>query len=144
MAYPGGIKFIELEEVDYGKLDLFHKLKFDQEDKRALITDIWMFRDCHLNREERSDTERYEVLDSGETVRGWAMYDVKHREVFDNERAVVIGRTGPESSPERQEYHILVVRQKAGSKTENEYERVGIGRVQVEYLSRRESGVRVI
>ncbi|CAI6088942.1 unnamed protein product [Clonostachys chloroleuca] len=68
MAYPGGIKFIEFEEVDCGKLDVFEKLKFDQEDKRALITDIWTFRDCHLNREERSDTGRYEVLDSGETL----------------------------------------------------------------------------
>ncbi|EXA30568.1 hypothetical protein FOVG_18055 [Fusarium oxysporum f. sp. pisi HDV247] len=144
MAYPGGIKFIEFDEVDYSRLDLFNKLKFDQEDERALITDIWTFRDCHLNREERADTGPYEVLDSGETVRGWAMYDVKHGEGFDNERAVVIGRTGYETSPERQEYHILVVRLKAGSKAENEYERVGIGRVQMGYLSWRQSDIRVI
>ncbi|EWZ28892.1 hypothetical protein FOZG_17449 [Fusarium oxysporum Fo47] len=144
MAYPGGIKFIEFEEVDYGELDLFYKLKFDQEDKRALITDIWAFRDCYLNRKERSDNRRYEVLDSGETVRGWVVYDVKHGEDFHNERAVVIGRTCHETSPERQEYYILVVRLKAGSKAENEYERVGIGRVQVEYLSWRQSDVRVI
>ncbi|RKK27411.1 hypothetical protein BFJ66_g16668 [Fusarium oxysporum f. sp. cepae] len=144
MAYPGGIKFIEFEEVGYGKLELFDKLKFDQEDKRALITDIWTFRDCHLNRKERSDTGRYEVLDSGEKVRGWAMYDVKHGEGFDNERAVVIGRTSPEWRTERQEYYILVVRRKAGSKADNEYERVGLGRVQVGYLSRRQSGVRVM
>ncbi|SCO54819.1 uncharacterized protein FFNC_15668 [Fusarium fujikuroi] len=32
VAYPGGIKFIDLEEVDYGKLYLFNKLELDQED----------------------------------------------------------------------------------------------------------------
>ncbi|KAM0362832.1 hypothetical protein ACHAO7_011169 [Fusarium culmorum] len=144
MAYPGGIKFIELEDVGYGMMDLYDKLKFDQDDSRALITDLWTFRDCRLNRKERSDTGRYEVLDSDETVRGWAMYDVKHGQDFDNERAVIIGRTDPGNSPEIREYHILVVGWKAGSKADSEYERVGIGRVQVEYLSWRQSNVRVI
>jgi hypothetical protein len=144
MAYPGGIKFIKYEEIDYGELDLSDKLKFDQTDDRALITDIWTFRDCHLNRKKRSDTGRYDVLDSGEIVRGWAMYDIKHGEDFHNEWAVVIGRTNPKWRSERQEYYVLVVRRKAGSKADNEYERVGLGRVQVEYLSWRQSGVRVI
>jgi hypothetical protein len=71
------------------------------------------------------------------------MYDVKHGQDFDNQRAVVIGRTGPEDNPERQEYHILVVGWKAGSKADNEYERVGVGRVQVGYLSWLQSDVRV-
>lgn len=144
MAYPGGIKFIEFDDVDYGKLYLYDNLKFGQDDLRDLITDVWNFRDCHLNRKERSDTGRYEVLDLHEVVRGWAMYDFKHGQDVDNERAVVIGRTASEDSPERQEYHILVVGLKAGSKGNNAYERVGLGRVQVGYLSRLQSDVRVI
>ena len=144
MAYPGGIKFIEFDDVDYGELYLYDNLKFGQDDLRALITDVWTFRDCHLNRKESSNTGRYEVLDSHEVVRGWVMFDIKHGKDFDNERAVVIGRTGPEDRLEGQEYYILVVGRKTGSKAYNEYERVGIGRVQAGHLSWRESSVRVI
>jgi hypothetical protein len=136
MAYTGGIKFIN---VDFGKLDLFENLSFDEKDKQALITNVWEFQDCHLKETEKAEPKaaRREIFDSCETVRGWIIYDVEGED-FLSERGVVVGRTGSEN---QSEYHMLIVRQRGGNKSD--YERVGIGMVQKGYISRQQANVRV-
>jgi hypothetical protein len=49
-----------------------------------------------------------------------------------------VGRTGSEN---QSEYHMLIVRQRGGNKSE--YKRVGIGMVQEGYISRQQANVRV-
>jgi hypothetical protein len=136
MAYTGGIEFVN---IDFGKLDLFKNLSFDEKDKQALITNAWEFQDCHLKETEKAELEaaRREILDSCETERGWIMYDIEGKENFLSERCVVVG-TGWE---DQSEYHILIVRQRGGNK--HEYERAGIGKVQKGYISRQQADVRV-
>jgi hypothetical protein len=80
-AYTRGIEFMN---VDFGKLDLFENLSFDEEDKQALITNVWEFHGCHLKDTEKAESEaaRREILDSCETERGWIMYDARGRKTF--------------------------------------------------------------
>jgi len=137
MAYTGGIEFMN---VDFGKLDLFKNLSFDEKDKQALITDVWEFQDCHLKEAEKAESEaaRREILDSCESERGWIMYDVEGKKDFLSERGVVVGRTG---SGDQSDYYMLIVRQRGENKSE--YERVGIGMVQKGYISRQQADIHV-
>jgi hypothetical protein len=134
MAYTRGIEFMD---VDFGKLDLFENLSFDGKDNQALITNVWEFQDCHLKETAKAKPEaaRREILDSCKTERGWIIYDVKGKEDFLLERAVVVG------SKDQSEYYMLIVRQRGGNKSE--YERVGIGKVQKGCISRQQADVRV-
>jgi hypothetical protein len=137
MAYTGHIEFMN---VEFGKFYLFKKLIFGEEGKQVLITNVWEFRDCHLKKTEKAESEaaRRKILDSCETDRGWIMYDVEGNKDFLSERGVVVGRTGSE---DRSEYYMLIVRQRGGN--ESEYKRVGIGMVQNGYISRQQADVRV-
>jgi hypothetical protein len=139
MAYTGGIKFID---VDYGTLEVFNNLRFAKGNKKALITNVWEFGDCHLKKEEAT---RYQILDSCGTEIGWIMYDIEDGKDLRLERSVVVGRTcqsdGSESNGlDNRKYHILIVRQRAG----NEYERVGIGTVQHGYISQQQPDICIL
>jgi hypothetical protein len=145
MAYEGAIQFIQFTDVDFGCFYRFNDIRFTKDDTAALTTKLWEFCDCEL--EVASEASRRRILDSRGTERGWIMYDVEDGKDLRWERCVLVGRAGRNGRPEidwgsrpvREEYHILVVKQKA----ENEYERVGIGRVQFGYLSRQEQDIRV-
>ncbi|RFU29281.1 hypothetical protein B7463_g7054, partial [Scytalidium lignicola] len=136
MAYTGGIEFMDDHHL---AVEVFKNLSFAEWDKKALITNVWEFRDCHLKKEEaESDATGRQILDSRGTKIGWIMYDVKDGENGKDlcwERGVVVKKTYRSN-----EYHILIVRQSA----ENEYERVGIGTVQQDYLSRQQPNVRIL
>ncbi len=128
MAYEGGIQFTEDKFSD---LDLFVDLRFDQ--SGALIAKAWEFKDCHVKRQTQDGTHP-QILDSNEVKRGWIVYDVEDGEDCSEERGVVVARTEDGS-----EYYMLVVK---GMKT-GEYERVGMGKVQTDYISRQEPNVRI-
>lgn len=134
MAYTGGIDFMDLE---YGKLDLFVNLYFD--DKQTLTTNVWEFQDCHLNETTKADlVARREILDSCNANKGWIVYDVEGGDDFVSERGIVVGRMGSE---DQWEYYMLIVRQRDGK--EGEYERVGVGKVQEGYMVRQPAAIRV-
>ncbi|KAH8746061.1 hypothetical protein F5883DRAFT_255648 [Diaporthe sp. PMI_573] len=154
MAYEEGIQFIQFSELPYRGLDVFKDLRFAQE-KRALLTKVWEFQDCHLDRKAVPDARCRQILDSRGTERGWIMYDAEDRDALDGERAVVVGRTYRSTGPDgREYYYILVARRRAGMVRRivgivrwgvgSEYERVGIGRIQQGYVSRQEADVFIV
>lgn len=137
MAYTGGIGFIEDR---FGDLEVFQNLRFAEGDRKALITDLWEFGDCHLKEEEAElEATSYKILDSGRMEIGWTKYDVKDGKDRRLERCVIVGRSKSNRSGHRNCY-ILVVRQTA----ENEYSRAGTGMIQQSYISRQRSDVRII
>jgi hypothetical protein len=130
MAYTGGIEFIG---DSYGELEVFKNLKFSEGDQKALVTNVWEFRNCNLKEQAKLGATRRQILESSEKEIGWIMYDAEDEKDLRRRQSVVVGRT-------RQEYHILLVRQRG----ENEYERVGIGMVQQVYLLRQQLEVRIL
>ncbi|KAH4767142.1 hypothetical protein HBH62_253500 [Parastagonospora nodorum] len=76
----------------------------------------------------------YANLDLDEAERGWIQYDLETHERLDDERCVVVGRDSPESDAGRRNYYILVVRPTG---MENEYRRVGAGRMRSDYVARK-------
>lgn len=141
MAYTGGIEFME---DAYGKLEIFKNLKFSEGDQKALVTNVWEFRNCYLKEAKLGPTRR-QILESRGMEIGWIMYDVEDEKDLRRRQSVVVGRTrqgdGPESNGlDNRGYHILLVRQRG----ENEYERVGIGMVQQGYLLRQQLEVRIL
>jgi hypothetical protein len=143
MAYTGGIEFTD---ILYSTLEVFTNLHFAEGDKIALITNIWEFVDCHLKGEEaESEATHRQILDSRGTEIGRIIYDVEDGKDLRWEQSVVVGTTHQvnrweSSGSDNQEYHILIVRQGA----ENEYKRVGIGRVQQSYISRQQPDVCIL
>lgn len=153
MAYNGGIDF---SNVDFGHLELFSNLRFNEKhktlelfdklhfykkhrnNKHTLITNVWEFRNCYLKRIENAVAAHYEILDSRGIEKGWIMFDIKQEADLLLERGVVVGRTYSEG---QWEYHMLLVRQRDGKK--GEYERVGTGKVQNDYLVRQPVDIRV-
>lgn len=142
MAYEGGIQFIPLTDLPYGELDVFEDLQFAKGVKGALITKVWVFKGCHLNREASSETARQHIMDSSGTKRGWVMYDVEDGKDFCQERCVVVGRSRLSRTSNSRDYHILVVRQRG--REGNKYERVGIGSIQQGYVLRQEPDVYIL
>ena len=131
MAYDGGIWFMDIQ---FGTVNWINDLRFDNEREHALITDVGEFRDCVMKQEG----EDYAILDFGGTNRGWIRYDVERGEDLRKERCVVVGRKYDHGV---KKYYMLLVRQKG---VDDEYERVGIGWIQSEYVLRQRLNVRVI
>jgi hypothetical protein len=144
MAYTGGIEFMD---DAYGKLEVFKNLNFSKGDQKALVTNVWEFRNCNLKEEAKLGATRRQILESSEKEIGWIMYDVEGEKDLRRRQSVVIGRTCQRDGPESNglgnlEYHILLVRQRG--ENEYEYERVGIGMVQQGYLLRQQLEVRIL
>lgn len=131
MAYTGGIQFMEIR---FGDFEVFENLQFDMGRRQALITNVWEFRNCQS---KRMGT-RHVILESRGVERGWIQYDVDNGEELRSERSVVVGKSTAEF---REYYYVLIVRQKGAGK---EYERVGMGRVQQDYILRHEADVNVL
>jgi hypothetical protein len=139
MAYTGGIEFIEDE---YGDLDVFQNLKFDEEDRKALTTDLWEFVDCHLKGEEEESgaTSRKMLISLSGMEIGWIQYDVKDGQDLPLDGSAVVGRSKAKGRLDPQNCHILILRHRV----KNKYERVGFGMVQEGYVSRQRPSVRSV
>ncbi|KAH6662701.1 heterokaryon incompatibility protein-domain-containing protein, partial [Halenospora varia] len=128
MAYTRGIKFMDIQ---HGDLEVA-TLKYPEGDKNTLITNVWVFRDCHLKEDAESEVVRRQILNLGEMDIGWITYDVEDSKDLGGERGVVVGRRHQNFWSGVREWYILIVRQRA----ENEYKRVGVGAIQQDYLVR--------
>ncbi|KAF2189976.1 HET-domain-containing protein [Zopfia rhizophila CBS 207.26] len=127
MAYDGGIQFMD---IPFGEVDWNDKLRFNKEHKHALVTDIGVFWKCSM---EKRDT-RYAILDLSKGKRGWIQYDIEASGDLHTEWCVVVGRRN-------KKYYILVVRP---TSVDGEYRRVGVGRIQSDYVVRQRLDVRVV
>lgn len=134
MAYDGVVQFMD---IPFGGVDWINNLRFDKKHKHALIIDIGAFRNCSLQKKERC----HAILDSSKTERGWIQYDITGTEDLQAERCVVVGRKLHEDQLKKTKYYILVVRP---TSTNGEYERVGVGLVQSDYVVRQSLDVRVV
>ena len=132
MAYDGGIRFLDEEEIPLGHVQWITDLRFDKHCDHALIADVGVFQDCMMELEG----SRYAVFDLSETNRGWIRYDVKDGKNLLEEHCVVVGST--ENS---ENYYILLVRP---TTVDGEYERVGMGRVSKNCLMRTRANVQVV
>jgi hypothetical protein len=106
---------------------------------RAEISQFWK---CRIEQEET----RGVILDSGGTKRGWLQYDVDGSIDVHLQRCVVVGRIHKEHKNEDEdkdefECYILVV---SSTCSKGEYERIGIGMVQANYVSRGGLNVRIV
>jgi hypothetical protein len=131
MAYSGGIRF---KDIEVGSIDWVVTLRFDEERKSALITDVGKFRNCTL----KSDGDHYIILNFVRRKKGWIRYDVKNAENFRQERCVVVGKTTKRGG---EEYCVLVV---VPTNVDGEYRRVGVGMIRCGYLERWRLNVRVV
>ncbi|KAF2452684.1 heterokaryon incompatibility protein-domain-containing protein, partial [Lineolata rhizophorae] len=136
MAYGGGIQFME---IPFGRVGWNDGLRFSEEHKHVLLTDIGVFRNCRLEPSGGS----YAVLDSSEAERGRIRYDTKASEGLDAERCVVVGRELDENElgAGHKKNYILVVRP---TSVDDEYMRVGSGWIQSDYIRRQRLNVRVV
>jgi hypothetical protein len=132
MAYDGGIRFLDKEEIPFGRVQWITNLRFDEDREHALIADVGKFQDCMME----LDGNRYAVFDLSKPNRGWIRYDVKDGTNLLEEHCVVVG-----STKYSEYYYILVARP---TSVDGEYKRVGIGQVQKDCLVREEVNVRVV
>jgi hypothetical protein len=132
MAYDGGIRFLDEEEIPFGHVQWIADLRFDEDCHHALIADVGVFQDCTM----ASDGSGYAVFDLSETSRGWIRYDVADGKNLLEEHCIVVGCI--ENS---EDYYILLVRP---TTVEGEYERVGMGQVSRNCLVRTRVNVRVV
>jgi hypothetical protein len=134
MAYSGGI---ELLDVPLEKVDWVDHLMFDEGCDHALITNVLSFK----NLATKADGKQYAVLDSNRVERGWIQYDVGDSEELVDEKCVVVGTTNGRLRMGRKRYYLLVVRPTG---VDNDYRRVGIGRIQSNCVVGPEISVRVV
>jgi hypothetical protein len=136
MAYNGGIQFMD---IPFGTVDWIDNLRFDEECKHALITNVGEFRDCTME----PDGKYYAILDFSRTKRGWIQYDVKEDEDLFKERCIVAGKKSSKYWDRLgvKEYYILVVRP---TSVDGEYKRVGVGLIQSDYVVRQRFNMRVM
>jgi hypothetical protein len=145
MAYDGGVQFMD---IPFGGVDWVNNLRFDKKHnfmlfkkkgKHALITEIGGFRNCSLQKKERC----HAILDLSKTERGWIQYDITGTKDLQAERCVVVGRKlyKDQHGLIKRKYYMLVVRP---TSTDGEYERVGVGLVQSDYVVRQSLDVRVV
>jgi hypothetical protein len=137
MAYNGSIKFMD---IPFGCVEWVRMLRFNKRYKYrwlnkkwkpALVANISSFRNCSLNRSEAGCA----ILDSDRAERGVIQYDVETHDGLDSQRCVVLGRDFVISNAGKINYYILVVRP---TSIENEYTRVGAGRIQGDYVARQD------
>jgi hypothetical protein len=134
MAYDGGIRFQDEEEIPFGRVQWITDLRFDKDRDcdHALIADVGKFQDCTME----SEGCRYAVFDQFKANRGWIRYDVKDGKNLLEEHCVVVGSTG-----NSEDYYILIVRP---TTVDGEYERVGMGQVSKNCLVRTRANVQVV
>jgi hypothetical protein len=131
MAYSGGVRFLD---ITLSSAQWVVNLGFDQgrDYKHALIADVGKFRNCTIE----SEGDRYAVFDLTKTNMGWIRYDVEDSKNFLEEHCVFVGATS-----DSEYYYILVAR---STSAEFEYERIGIGLVSKDCLTREWINVRVV
>ncbi|KAJ4295516.1 hypothetical protein N0V90_007529 [Kalmusia sp. IMI 367209] len=144
MAYDGQIQFMD---VPFHEVYWVRSLRFNKRYKYrwlkktwkcALVTVISFFQNCSLEQRGAS----YAILDSGNTERGWIQYDIEVNARLDAKECVVLGRQQiSESDVRKWEYYILVVRL---TDVDNEYERVGVGCIQSDYVRRHGSEALIV
>jgi hypothetical protein len=132
MAYDGGIRFLDEEEIPFGRVQWITDLRFDEHCDHALIANVGVFHGCTME----SKGNRYAVFDRSETNRGWIRYDVEDGKNLLEEHCVVVG-----STKDSEDYYILFVRP---TTVDGEYERVGMGQVSKNCLVRARVNVRVV
>ena len=126
MAYPGGIDFIVAADkslmvpkrVDFGFI----------EDGKALSVKVRKFSgDFRME-----DQGEYAIVDGTEHV-GSIWFDVADHIRLEDCNCVVVSMAGNEKKENaRKTYHVLVIRGKAEG---GGYERVGVGKVEAQYVS---------
>jgi hypothetical protein len=132
MAYDGGIRFLDEEEIPFRHVQWLTNLRFDEDCEHALIADVGKFRNCTTE----SDGNRYAVFDLSKINRGWIRYDVEDGKSLLEERCVVVGRR------ENSEHCYILVARPTG--VDGEYKRVGMGQVQKNCLVRVGVDVRIV
>lgn len=136
MAYYGGIRFQDENELPSGQVKWITSLCFDKDNDRdhALIADVGVFhQDCRT----RLAGSRCDVFDLAQTNRGWIRYDVEDgKSLLEEYCVVVVGSTA-----NSEDYYILLVRP---TTVDGEYERVGMGQVSKKCLVRTRANVRVV
>jgi hypothetical protein len=131
MAYVGGIRFLDKEEVPYGRVRWTRKLHYDTSCNRALIADVGNFQHCTME----LNGNRHAVFDLSRRERGWICYDVEDGKNILEEHCVVVG-----STEYSEYYYILVVKP---TDVDDEYKRVGMGKVSKNCLVKMQVNVRV-
>jgi hypothetical protein len=127
MAYNGGFKFVD---IPFFSAAWMKNLRFDEMRKNALVAEIGWFWNCRM--EQRAT--QCAILDSEGTKIGWLQYDVEGGADIHLHRCVVVGRR-------RHEYYILVVKPRI---MKEEYERIGVGMVHANYVSRERVNVCIV
>ncbi|KAK4097756.1 HET-domain-containing protein [Parathielavia hyrcaniae] len=127
MAYPGGIKFIS--DTTQGLLVPFSEDLGFVNDGQALSVKVRKFRGtCRMEQEEKE----YAIFDRTEKV-GSLWFDVADHIQFQDCFCVVVGMDKDDKKEDsRKTYNVLIIRQKAGGRG---YERVGVGKVEAQYVS---------
>lgn len=125
MAYNGGLKFVDIPFFTAGWIK---HLRFDEMRKNALVTEVGRFWDCRM----KQKATQCAILDSEGTKIGSLQYDVEGGADIHFHRYVVVGRR-------RGEYYILVVKPRIMG---DEYERIGVGMIHANYVSRERVDVR--
>jgi hypothetical protein len=135
MAYDGSIRFLAL---GIGSVEWARNIRYDKECdcRHVLIADVGKFQDCRMELEGN----RYALTDLSNTKRGWIRYDVKDGNNLLEEYCVVVGKT-TYGEDDCEGYYILVVRP---TSVDNEYERVGMGRVSSNCIVRKRINARVV
>ena len=119
MAYTRGIEFIN---VEFGRLDVCQNLNFVEEDRNALITDLWEIGNCHFKGDEEelgAISCKILISLSGMEI-GWIQYDVNNGQDLPLDGITVVGRSKAKGLDL---YYVLILR----CGVENEYQRVGVG-----------------
>ncbi|OCK75949.1 HET-domain-containing protein [Lepidopterella palustris CBS 459.81] len=143
MAYNGGINFIG---IPFEGMEWIENLRFDEKDNYALVTDIGAFRSCNLKRRDvltRRDAIYVDIMDMNQKKRGMIAYDTGPSEDLHLDQCVVVGRENrkDEQGLWFRNYFMLVVRPTG---VDGEYRRVGVGRIESDYVVRQRLNVRVV
>ncbi|PQE08372.1 Heterokaryon incompatibility protein [Rutstroemia sp. NJR-2017a WRK4] len=133
MAYEGRIEFLR---DDFGTLDLFNDLAFDEQ---TLITSVWEFTDPAMKLKKEKDGSCYELLDSNDMKKGWV--DLDEEKKLPAKRGVVVLAKHKTGQPGNCQYFVLIVRSKEFN---DEYERLGIGMIQTDCGLRKKGKMRIL
>ena len=133
MAYTGGVRF--MKTLDF-HVRWYDSLRFDTERKLALIANVGYFRNCTAE----PDGTGHIIFDFRKVRRGWLQYNVEGIVDLRMLRCVCVGkdRGYPFST---KKYYILVVR---STSIDGEYERVGSGVIQENYVEGEVLNMRIV
>jgi hypothetical protein len=127
MAYNGGVKYVD---IPFFSAAWMKTLQFDEMRENALVAEIGRFWNCRIKRE----ATQCAILDSEGTKTGWLQYDVEGDVDIHLHRCVIVGKR-------LREYYILVIKPRV---MKEEYERVGVGMVHANCVSRERVTVRIV